>query len=89
MVYKGKSIYKWMIWGYPHLWKPPYTYLIMEKTWCHTFLWKEKDPFRTGRGLARTRQLATDPGYDLDKHIQSPAIFEAIGYHIQSPGIGL
>ena len=29
MVYKGKSIYKWMIWGYPHLWKPPY--IKMEK----------------------------------------------------------
>ena len=22
MVYKGRSIYKWMIWGYPHFWKP-------------------------------------------------------------------
>ena len=23
MVYEGKSIYQWMIHGYPHLWKPP------------------------------------------------------------------
>ena len=23
LVYKGKSPLKWMIWGYPHLWKPP------------------------------------------------------------------
>ena len=24
MVYKGKSIYIWMIWGYPYFRKPPY-----------------------------------------------------------------
>jgi hypothetical protein len=26
MVYEGKSIYKWMIWGYPHFRKLPYIY---------------------------------------------------------------
>ena len=26
---QGKSIYKWMIWGYPHFWTPPY-----ESIWC-------------------------------------------------------
>jgi hypothetical protein len=24
IVYNGKSIYKWMIWGYPHFRKTPY-----------------------------------------------------------------
>ena len=24
MVYNGRSYLKWMIWGYPHLWKPPH-----------------------------------------------------------------
>ena len=26
MVYNGKSLLKWMIWGYPYFWKHPYTF---------------------------------------------------------------
>ena len=29
LVYKKPS-YKWMIWGYPHLWKPPYMLKVTE-----------------------------------------------------------
>ena len=33
MVYNGKSLLKWMIWGYPYLWKHPY------RTWiCIKYL---------------------------------------------------
>ena len=28
MVYKGKSIYKWMIWGYRYFGKPPNEYTV-------------------------------------------------------------
>ena len=29
LVFFGKSIYKWMIWGYPYFRKPPYIYIII------------------------------------------------------------
>ena len=28
LVFFGKSIYKWMIWGYPYFRKPPYIYIL-------------------------------------------------------------
>ena len=32
MVYNGKPLLKWMIWGYPYFWKhPSHVYLL----WCH------------------------------------------------------
>ena len=31
MVYNGKSIYKWMIWGYPYFRKPPYGHVDPSK----------------------------------------------------------
>ena len=29
LVFFGKSIYRWMIWGYPYFRKPPYIYIII------------------------------------------------------------
>jgi hypothetical protein len=31
-LFHGKSIYKWMIWGYPYFRKPPYVMTIGHKT---------------------------------------------------------
>ena len=38
MVYNGKILLTWMIWGYPHFRKPPYGYMSQtwrpQKFWC-------------------------------------------------------
>ena len=37
MVYNGNILLKWMIWGYPHLWNPPYGFLF-RRIWEAQFL---------------------------------------------------
>ena len=55
MVYDGKTLLKWMIWGYPYFWKHPYGYMI-SAAWAGTL---PGDGFRTATG---TKALVGEEG---------------------------